>query len=176
MNSDWSDHRHTTKNQSRSILISLTPLTSYVKRIANLHQTNYLDNSLPIKGYQMGFCKYDVQVASLYFLHTELIPISKILFSSKLYGDPLQIKYVLLWIYPDKLVLSFPPVFPESYITRPVCLSNVAFAIFTWNTKDTIRSLVWSPYWPDSYKIISQGVLVLKIVLILYLLLMHEYP
>jgi hypothetical protein len=175
MNSDWSDHRHTTKNQNRSILISLTPLTSCVKRIAKLHQTNYLDNSLPIKGYRMGFCKHDMQVVSLYFLHTELIPISKILFPSRLYGDPLQMKYVPLWIYPYKLVLSFLCV-PWILHRAVACLSNVAFATFTGNTKDTIRSLLLSPYWPDSYKIVSQGVLVLKIVLILYLFLMHEYP
>jgi hypothetical protein len=116
MKSDWADHRHNTKNQNRRILKSLTPLTPCVKRIANLQPTYYLDNSLPIKGYQMGeisllgrlmgFCKHDIQAASLYFLHTELVPISKILSPSKLYGAHLQMKFVLLWIYPDKLVLS----------------------------------------------------------------------
>jgi hypothetical protein len=89
----------------------------------------------------MGFCKHDMKVDSLHFLYTELIPISKILFPSKLYGDPLQMKFVLLWIYSDKLVLSFPTCSPNLMS----CLSNVSFATFTWNTKDEICGLLWSP-------------------------------
>jgi hypothetical protein len=103
------------KEPEHKFLTSLTPLTPCVKKIANLNQTYYLDNSLPIKGYQMGeismlgrlmgVCKYDKQAASLYFLYTELAPISKIMFPSNTHGDPLNINFALIWIYPDEFVL-----------------------------------------------------------------------
>jgi hypothetical protein len=64
---------------------------------------------ISLLGRLVGFCKRGMQAASLFFfLYTEIVPISKILFPSKLYDYPLQMKFVLLWIYPDKLVLSFP--------------------------------------------------------------------
>jgi hypothetical protein len=49
-------------------------------------------------------------------------------------------------------------VFPDSYLPRSVCFSNVVSATFTGNTLDTIRNLLWNPYWLGSYKRISHGV------------------
>jgi hypothetical protein len=53
---------------------------------------------------------------------------------------------------------SVLPVFPDSYLPWFACFSTVASAKFTGNTLDTICGLLWSPYWPASYKRISHDV------------------
>jgi hypothetical protein len=76
---------------------------------------------ISILGRLVGVCKYDTQAAFLYFLFTELDPISKTLFFSNLHGNPLKINFALIWIYPDEFVL-FSPMFCESYSSGPtVC-------------------------------------------------------
>jgi hypothetical protein len=50
------------------------------------------------------------------------------------------------------------PVFPKSRGPRKTRLPNVVPAAFAGNTLDTVRSRLWSTYWPNSHKWISQGV------------------
>jgi hypothetical protein len=52
-----------------------------------------------------------------------------------------------------------PTVFPESHGPRSACFPSVAPVTFTANTPVTVRTLLWSTYWPSSRKWISQGVL-----------------
>lgn len=76
---------------------------------------------ISILGRLVGVCKHDTQAASLYFLFTELDPVSETLFPSNIHGNPLKSHFALIWIYPDDFVL-FSPVFRESYSSGlPVC-------------------------------------------------------
>ena len=50
------------------------------------------------------------------------------------------------------------PMFPQSHVPWSACFLIVFPATFTGKTIDTIRSPLWTTYWPSSHEWVSHGV------------------